>query len=231
MNPDLKTQLGSLTLDFSAYGKLPIREDVLLAESGDGPLMKQWEKLQYIRKNLSILNRYVVSNKGEKIAVWLKDNKEGMSPVVLEKIGAHNDETGGISAYFFNLQNFYDEQEALYDSMEAKDKFPDDVKKIAYDLRRGRAEKRVARRVIRKGKMKDLVADNKGYLKYEIEEPTVVAVDGGEKAPAVVVPTEEEKKVGEAIVKSKKKIMIWIAGTLIAVTAIGFAVSKMGDKK
>lgn len=219
MKASLADQLKEAKLDYSSYGRLPIREDVLVFRKGDEEnkdIMKQWEKLSYLQKHLSTIDRYIQHNKGEKIGEWLKSNNIKISKIVFDKIGGHNNATRGISAYFLNLQNFYDQEEEKYDKMEEDSNVPSDMKNIAEDLRKTRAEKRQMRRKTRKLKMRDLHADGKGYLQVDLEEPAVKEE-----------PKTEEKKAEDAVVdavkKTKKNIGIWVAGTVILVTAIAIA--------
>src|SRR3990167_3007178 len=130
MKPSLADQLKEAKFNFSDYARLPIKEDVLIfkkpsgSDADDDALMKQWEKLQYLQKHLKTINRYIQKNKGEKLNEWLKINNVGLSKIVLNKIGNHNNETGGISSYFFNLQNFYDIEEEKYDKVEENASIP-----------------------------------------------------------------------------------------------------------
>ena len=220
MKASLADQLKESKLDYSSYGRLPIREDVLVFRKGDEEnkdIMKQWEKLSYLQKHLSTIDRYIQRNNGEKLGDWLKSNNIKISKIVFDKIGGHNNTTGGISAYFLNLQNFYDLEEEKYDKMEEDSNVPSDMKTIAEDLRKTRAEKRQMRRKTRKLKMRDLHADGKGYLQVDLEEPAAVKEE----------PKTEEKKAEDAVVdavkKTKKNIGIWVAGTVILVTAIAIA--------
>lgn len=228
MKPDLATQLKEAKLDYSGYGRLPIREDVLVFRKGNEEnkdIMEQWEKLSYLQKHLSTIDRYIQRNKGEKLGDWLKSNNIGLSKIVLDKIGNHNNATGGISAYFLNLQNFYDQEEEKYDRMEMDSNVPADIKNIAEDLRKTRAEKRQMRRKTRKLKMRDLQADGKGYLQVDLEEPAVVKEE--------VVPTTEEKKseekVEEAVKTTKRNIGIWVAGTVISLTVIAMIANSKSE--
>lgn len=228
MNASLADQLKEAKLDYSSYGKLPIREDVLVFRKGneeDKDIMKQWEKISYLQKHLSTIDRYIQHNKGEKLGDWLKQNNIKISKIVFDKIGNHNNATGGISAYFLNLQNFYDQEEEKYDKMEVDSNVPAEEKKIAEDLRKTRAEKRQTRRKVRKLKTRDLHADGKGYLQVDLEEPAVVKEE--------VVSTSEEKKaeekVEEAVKSTKKNIGIWIAGTVIVIAAIAMAANSKSE--
>lgn len=225
MKPTLSDQLKDFKLDFSDYGRLPIREDVIVFDASDAEknksIMKLWERLNYLRKHLKIIDRYIQHNKGETLIEWLQQTNQALSEKVLKEIGNYNNETGGISAYFLNLQDFYDKQEAMYDDAESKVTIPDDLKNAVNELRPTRLDKRKARSKTRKIKFKDMKKDNKGYFKVEIEEP-VAPADGDvkEKLEGIKEKLETEKKMKE-VEKKTKSIGIWIAGTLIAVTAIG----------
>lgn len=227
MKPSLADQLKEVKLDPSDYDRLPIREDVLVMKNMK-TIMPQWEKLNYLQKHLKTLSRYIRKNKGEKLSDWLHANHESLSLIVLKKIGDHDNSTGGISAYFLNLQNFYDEEEEKYDKMEEEGNPPADLDRIIKEMRGARSEKRSNRRKVRKLKWKDLESDGKGYLVLSDEEPTDPAEPApdskgdkkDEKTPDQNKPSEEAVATGEVIVKQRKKIGIWIAGTVIAVTGI-----------
>ncbi len=223
MKSTLADQLKSIKsepTDVSEYGKLPVREDIVVLEPA---AQKQWDKLRMIRKNLKVVDKYIATSGGETLNEWIAATKnDGISKVVLDKIGSHNDATGGISAYFFNLQKFYDQEEQKYDEIEEKEILPDDIKKMVGDLRADRSEKRGNRAKARKIKLRDLKKDDKGYLVVEIEEPEVLNADGGQEQPAPEPKLENPKDVIE---KSKKNIGVWIAGTLILITVITVGVS------
>lgn len=229
MKSSLAEQLAGIKLDFSTYSKLPIREDVLIfddAKPGDKdkkPILAQWEKLHYLRNHLERLNRYLQKNNGETIRDWMVANNTGLSKNVLDKIGSHNNKTGGISAYFFNLQNFYDQEEQKYDDMEANAKMPNDLIGLIGELRKKRFEKRNERRAVRKIKLRDMKADGKGYLEIAVEEPAVVQAANAEAEKAV------EATVA-AVKKTTSKVAIWIAGAVIVVAGIAFYVNSKSEK-
>lgn len=214
MNPPLSEQLKTLKLDISTYAHLPVRDDVLaiiaMTDKEDKTLLKQWEKLNYLRKHLKILEKYIQTNEGEPLLEWLHNNRQGLSDIVLKKIGNYNDDTGGISAYYLNLQSFYDKEEEKYDGMESKASIPEDSKTIIDDLRAKRTESRKIRIKVRKIKTKDMKIDNKGYLYVTIDEPKI--------QPPESLPTENSPS--ETIKKNTKNIGIWIAGTIILVGII-----------
>ena len=231
MKKDILDQLKDVKLDFSTYARLPVRDDILIInDPKEGALLKQWEKLNYLRKHLKILDEYISNNKGQTLAQWLSGWKRGLSKIVLDKIGSHNNDTGGISVYFLNLQTFYDEQEAVYDALEARAAVPADLKEPVGAMRDARAEKRKNRAVIRKAQQKDLKADNKGYLLFTVEEEPTPASEAAQeekkeddKKPPAAMPAPEEK------IKKAGKVGVWIAGVIItvtAITAIGCALTK-----
>lgn len=255
-NPILE-ELKTKKLDYSAYGRLPIVEDVYLLEEKNEKLKKnralleQYKKLKYIQKNLRLLDKYIQTNKGETLQDWLVLDKSGMSENVISKIGKHNNETGGISSYFFNLQNFYDAEEAIYDKMEADCKVPEDIEKAIPSMRKERDSKRSNRGVTRKLLIRDMKADNKGYILVEMEEPSVVgeepvllnatgdssAVDPestSTDAKTTEVKNEDASKLntdtGGLEKKIKSNINIWIAGTLIVVIGVGVYVGLKSEK-
>lgn len=225
MKPSIADQLKEVKLNFSDYFRLPMREDVLVFNSADG-IVKQWEKLLYLQKHLKTINRYIEKNKGEKLNDWLKTNNAGLSKIVLDKIGNHNNETGGISSYFFNLQNFYDIEEEKYDKMEESASMPDDLQNVISELRNKRTEKRTIRRKTRKLKMRDMKADGKGYLYVDVEEPPMQEEKKDETTNTEIKKAEE--KVVDAVNKGRKNIMVWIAGITISIAVISIITS---DKK
>lgn len=239
MNASLADQLKATSLNFNDYGRLPMREDVLLFKHKEGeiPLLKQWDKLRLIRKNLFVLNKYLQKNKGETVSEWLYDNKEHLSDNALNKIGNYNDETGGISAYFFDLQNFYDQQEQEYDFAESKNTAPADAQKAINEMRLTRSTKRKARGIIRKEKLKNLKTDGKGFLLVTIEEPPVPEpvknADGKTEAKSEKLVTEKKEtdKAVEEIRKTRKKIAIYFAGAVFLITTIALVVQYQGNNK
>ena len=232
MNASLAEQLKGASLNFNDYGRLPMREDMLLFGKTEGhlPVIKQWDKLRLIRKNLYVLSKYLQKNNGETVSEWLHNNRESLSDNAIAKIGNYNDETGGISAYFYNLQNFYDQQEQDYDAAESKSPAPDDAKEAIAKMRLIRTEKRKVRGVLRKEKLKNLKSDGKGFLVVEMEEPPKPkpAPDknaDGEKPvssekPNLVTEKKTTDEAVEAIYKTRRKIGIALAGTVIFITAV-----------
>jgi len=221
MNNSLKEALAGANLDFSTYANLPVREDVLLIRelNNNDEILKRWEKLNYLRKNLHTLDRYIKTNKGEVLKDWLAAEKAGMSQPVMEKIGGHNNETGGISAYFLDLQNFFNEEEALYDALEEKMKLTPDFAPGVKRMRLEREEKRKNRVVTRKKQLKDLKTDNKGYLVLELEEEGPHHKAEG-PSPQKQTATKEQVDEVVALKSSKGKIGIWIAGVTLAVAVV-----------
>lgn len=238
----LKEQLaGKTQLDYSAYGNLPIREDVYVIKENkkedaqEQKLLKQWEKLNYIRKHLKIINKYILSGSEAILNDWLKENKQGISDLVRNKIGGYNNTTGGISAYFLNLQNFYDEQEKIYDAIESDSSPAEDIKRVVFNMRQTRGDKRKNRGVARKITIKNLKADGKGYLFVAMEEAPATsekvestikkAADDAKEAvkdeknatSENVVVSNKDK---EEIKKTGNNIGVWIAGTLIFVASV-----------
>lgn len=236
MNETAFDKLKGEKLDFSTYGKLPLRDDVLAIEEPEFDdrkakvLLKKWELLNYLRKNLKILDGYLGNNKDESLIDWLKKNGAGMSDVVIKKIGRFNNKTGGISAYFLNLQKMYDEKEADYDVWEMKSKVCDEDKDAVSKMRDERGEKRKNRQQIRKILFKDLKADNKGYLEIEIEEEPVLvmAADGkveDKKEPEVEEVKQEVKEEVEKVKKSTGKIIVVIAGISLVIATVAAVTS------
>ena len=227
-------QLKDVKFDFEEYGKLPLREHVLLFDNA--MLQKQWDKLRYIRKNLYISNKYLESKSDAKLADWLTENNQRLSDNVIKEMGDHNNETGGITAYFLNLQEFYDKEEIAYDDMEKEIFAPEDISPEIEELRKTRKEKRQNRYKARKLMTKDLKKDGKGYLMVDIEEPETPNenepknVDGeGKQEPKEKVKPKEESIAPEqtiaitpeqAIAKKQRVISICIAGTIILVSGI-----------
>lgn len=229
MNASLAEQLKGASLNFNDYGRLPMREDMLLFGKTEGqpPVIKQWDKLRLIRKNLFVLSKYLQKNNGETVSDWIHNNRESLSDNAIAKIGNYNDETGGISAYFFNLQNFYDQQEQDYDATESKSIAPPDAKEAINKMRLTRTEKRKVRGVLRKEKLKNLKSDGKGFLVVEMDEPPTPApvknADGEKPIAENPKPVIEKKPTDaavEEIYKTRRKIGIALAGTVIFITAV-----------
>ncbi|KKS77127.1 MAG: hypothetical protein UV51_C0010G0032 [Candidatus Woesebacteria bacterium GW2011_GWC1_42_9] len=223
MKASFADQLKGQTFNFAEYGYLPIREDVILFKEKDAwvPIIKLWEKLNYVRNHLRLINDYINKNKGETVDEWLRANGKTMSDLVRKEIGSHNNSTGGISAYFYNLQHFFDAEEEKYDASEGKAEIPESIRSANETMRRQRGEKRAARRKIRKEKLKDLKRDGKGFLLVDLGTP-VSNVDAEIKKVADKVagvpgiPTDMAEKIN----KSTKGIGIVIAGTVIFVGVV-----------
>jgi hypothetical protein len=177
MKPELAQQLLDLRIDPHSYGKMPKREDIFYATQTLAPdkqkeVIDQWSKLNLIRKNLKILDRYIAENKGKTLIDWLKStNEHGISQNVLNKIGQFNDDTKGISMYFLRLQQIYDDEEEQYDALEGGESMPDYEKSDSEPMRNERKEKRKDRREARKLKLKDFEKDDKGYLLIDENGP------------------------------------------------------------
>ena len=223
-NTPLADLLKDVKIDFTSdYGRLPIGEDVIIFSPNE-MVMKQWEKLHYLQKHLRVIDKYIQHNKGETLNEALLAHNIGLSKKVTDQIGNRNNETGGISMYFLILQNFFDIEEEKYDKIEGGVSIPGDIQNIVVDMRKERESKRQMRRKVRKLKMRDMKADGKGYFYVEAEDPKVEEKKVEEKKA-------EEKEVApvvEAIKKSNKKILVWIAGATIAIAAISYF---GGDKK
>lgn len=221
MKPSLADQLKEVKLDPSSYSKMPIREDVIVMNmdipDANKAILKQWEKLNMLRTHLQKLDRYIQTNNGESLNDWLKSKNTNLAPHVLEKIGSHNNQTGGISAYFYNLQDFYDKEERAYDEMEAKATMPDDLVRLVSEMRTARGIKNTERKNIRRIKVKDMKKDGKGFLVVEVEEPVkMAAADGSTSEPDA----QASDKVKEAVKKTKSNVAIYIGGGLILTAAI-----------
>jgi len=237
-NNILAEKLKDLKLDYSAYGRLPMQLDVLaITVPDDKPkdsLTKQLDKLRYIRQHLQKIDDYIKSETKDPINVWDSKNGGGLSTKVLSELKGHNNETGGVSAYFYNLQVIYDEQEALYDSMESQSKAPADAEKMLLTLRNERGEKRKTRAVERKIMVKDLKKDGKGYLYIETESgPSKEDKEAEEKKSADGEKAKEEEIVNketEIIKKSTKKVGIYVAGFMVFVTLVAVTVAAMREE-
>ncbi len=228
-------KLKDLKLDYSAYGKLPMRLDVIVIEvpkeKPEGALIAQFDKLTYMRQHLQKIDGYIKMKTDETIGEWDARLKAGLSTYVLKELRNYNNETGGISAYFHDLQKKYNEEEAKYDKMESQCKAPEDIEKAVSDLRTDRAEKRKTRAEELKVLVKDLKKDGKGYLFVAVEdaptadkkEETVLAADGKTETKIV------EKEVDE-IKKSTKKVGVVFAGITIFLTIVAVAASMTGKK-
>jgi len=241
MKPTLAEQLRGIKLDYQEYGRLPIHEDVLVFgvkknEDGkivsDRELLRQWKKLNLLRKNLKILNSYIQQNKdnkGETLNGWVaRTGNRGISHLILKQIGDHTNETGGISAFFLNLQNFYDLQEEKYDALEMASQVSGDMEKSVLAMRDARQAKRRTRKKARKLKFKEMNTDGKGYLLIAAEEPTIEAPEAKKEPQGK---SEPDKKDGggespkndaadKAMKKVKRNMQILVAGTIITVAVV-----------
>lgn len=224
----LAEKLSGLKLDYSAYGQMPIRLDVLaIVPPKDKPaegLINQYDKINYIKRHLQKVDDYLKSGSKLPINLWDAETKAGISTKVLSELKGHNNETGGISMYFYNLQNALDIEEALYDKMESECELPGDTKKQIIALREERGEKRKTRTALRKILVKDLKKDGKGYLYIEVEkEPDPEEKkkkEDEEKLAAEGKVQEEVKKETEKIKKTTSKVGVYVAGTVIFVTIV-----------
>ena len=126
MKSNLADQLKNVTIDWSTkdYGKIPQPEQLfslqqkLPKEEADA-LAAQWETLKLLRKNLLSLDKYIKENRGETLAQWVRASGNGIADRVYKEMGNANDSTKGITGYFLNLQNVYDNEEEKYDKMES----------------------------------------------------------------------------------------------------------------
>ena len=223
MKPSLADQLKAINFDFHEYGRLPIRETILiLSKKPKGEYIQAlWEKLLLIRKNLKIVDKYIHNNKNETINEWIYNNQnEGMSHIVLSKIGNRNNETGGVTAYFLDLQKFYDQEEEKYNKIESEIKIPEDDQRCIYKFREERREKSKERAKIRQLKTKELKKEGKGFFMIAADEPVKKeSVDNSSPIKKESIDNSSPIPLA-AIGKAKKNIELWIAGTLITITAI-----------
>ena len=223
------SKLKSEKLDVSDYANLPLKEDVLAIEEPveedrkKKVLYAQWKKLNIIRKNLKILDGYIQNNKGESLVDWLNANNVHIHDIIFKKVGKFNNDTGGISVYFLNLQNLYNDQEALYDKYEAESKVPQEDKKKVDDLREARGEKRKIRREFRKVLLKDLKKDNKGFLQVEVEEEPVAEVKKEE--PELELAANSTNGDGEKVVKEIEKVKNNTGKIIVTIVGISLAVA------
>lgn len=237
-NTIIGDKLKDLKLDYSAYTNLPSYADIILVKQNNEEdnkkqlLIEKWRKVNYIRKHLKIVNDYIDNNKGETVNDWCAKNGHGLADHVKKEIGDFNNETGGISSYFYQLQNFHDLEETEYDKMETDSTAPPEIKKAIDGLRDERGKKRTTRSGLRKKLVKDLKKDGKGYLVMEIgEEPAVqeFAADGKTETKTVSdknTETTDDKKESDANLdgeKVKSKIgakIVCVAGFAIFITVV-----------
>lgn len=219
----LSKALSSKVKDNSEYGKLPTYEDILLIKS-EQPIRKQWDKLNLIRKNLLILNRFLKNNKRESLNAFLKNSNElGMSKMVLDKIGNKTDETGGIKAYFLSLQKLYDSEEMKYDEMEIKSKIDDSIDSAVRSSRESRMDKREIRRKIGKDRMKKLKDSGKGFFKQEEPQDLTKAVVPANYLDKNADGSDNKKETPEEKINRARKIVVSLAGVGIVI-GVGFAI-------
>lgn len=243
-NNVLADKLAGLKLDYEDYGELPLRLDVQALTAPEGKktdaILAQFDKLIYIRKHLKKIDEYIKSKSKDPINEWNAVSGKVLSTNVLSKLKGHNNETGGISAYFHDLQAIYDQEEAAYDKMEAQCKITDGTRQMFDDLRGEREEKRRTRGSERKILVKDLKKDGKGFLFVEVEDAPVA-----DQKEAVLSATSEKEEVktksdkvaeeikeeAEKIKKTTKNVGVYIAGFIITLTVVIAVASATGDKK
>ena len=207
LSDQLKEKLKYDPIDLRAYGQLPQREDILfyaeqLPDEKAQALIKQWEKLNYIRKNIKIVDNYINTNKGETFSQWLTDKNEtkNVNPHTLETLGGFNDATKGISVYALNLQKRYDDEEAKYDTMENDKDVAEFDRKDTEKTRTDRGDKRDNRKSVRSIKLKDFKKNDQGYLLVEEEEPTT------KKEEVKVEPKKEIKTESKPLEVKKEEV-------------------------
>ncbi|PCJ55965.1 MAG: hypothetical protein COA79_20360 [Planctomycetota bacterium] len=245
MNDSLADQLKNIKLDHRAYGTLPVRGDLFIIskeqENKDDAkaLQKNWQLLNYLRKQLMILDKYIQDGGQDTLGDWLSENSEGLSDHAYKTLATHDNQTGGISAYFLNLQKKYDTEEAAYDNLERKAAMPGYLKEEIKAFRDERAEKRKIRAKIQKMRFKGMKKDSKGYLFYSLEDPPQ-ALETTENAEGDEEKKEEsdEKKEGGSEEKNElameevgDRIGIAIAGFTIFIGAVGVAWAVSGKGK
>jgi hypothetical protein len=242
-NNVLADKLSGLKLDYEDYGQLPLRLDVQALTAPEGKktdaILAQFDKLIYIQKHLKKIDEYIKLKTREPINEWNANSGKVLSTGVLSKLKGHNNETGGISAYFHDLQSIYDQEESIYDKMESQCKITDGTKQMFDDLRNGREDKRRTRGSERKILVKDLKKDGKGFLFVEVEdapvntekEKDVVLSATGEKEEATNKVAEDIKEEADKIKKTTKNVGIYIAGFIVTLTLVIAVVSASGDKK
>lgn len=241
MNDTLAGQIGEIKFDFSDYGQLPVKNDIIVLSKAQPPeqceiIYKQWETLNYLLKNLQTLNEYLQTNKGETLNAWLAQTKSGISKSVVAKLGNHTNKTGGITAYFLNLQKIYNEEEAKYDNYEKKASVPDYFQGDAMNMQLRRLEKRKNRTASIKIQFRDLKKDDKGYLYVNLDEPEIIKTEEAapeqKKTYADDSDTEIPAKPAVNIVKKEKSnVGIWVAVSVIAIVLIFAGFKFLGNKK
>lgn len=241
-NNVLADKLAGLKLDFEDYGQLPMRFDVQALSAPEGKkieaVLAQFDKLLYIQKHLNKIDEYIKSKSKEPINEWDAKNKAGLSTQVLSKLKGFNNDDGGISMYFHDLQKIYDDEEAMYDKMESQCKITDGTNKMFEDLRSERVEKRKTRASERKILVKDLKKDGKGFLFVEVEDApvdnkkeTVLSATGEKEGIKKDKVSEEIKEEAEKIKKTTKNVGVYIAGFIITLTVVIAVASASGEKK
>ena len=235
-DPRIAIQLKNIKLDFDKYGKLPKMEVLVSIIKGNDikniiEAKNQLRKIKILRKNLFALDRYIQEKTNKIFSEWLRENRVSISHIVLRKLGGYNNKTGGISDYYLNLQFYYDKEEGKYDELESKIILPENLKEEFEANRKIREEKRKNRKIVQKGLFRDLKKDEKGYIIVNLGEPDTYSAEAPkvDAPPSDIKPKEVTPEItpeikGE-IIKSSKKIAIWLVGSLIAVTVIGLAVS------
>ena len=208
MNASLAEQLKNISIDWSTkdYGKIPLPEQLfalqqkLPKEEADA-LAAQWETLKLLRKNLLSLDKYIKENRGETLAQWVRATGNGIADRVYKEMGNANDSTKGITGYFLNLQNVYDNEEEKYDKMESSKStvkgapvsLTPEFDNAHFEVMRiERGSMRKNRTKSRNLRLKDLRKDKLGYIILD-EEP----------AQTEDIEVVEEKSVPPEIKKSE----------------------------
>lgn len=241
MKPSIKEQLSTLNFNFGAYGPMPIADDVLLFKNQ--PIFKKYQDLYYIRQNLKTLNDYLKQNKGETLNDWLKQYNQTLSVNITGQVGKYNNNHGGISGLFYNLQNMYDIEEANYDAMESQLSVGDiSVRNDLNKMLGQRVAKRRNRSTMRKKLVNNLKTNNLGYIVVDIESEAPAQNAAGpqpnntEKTEVNSTPAPENKEAETTntnkpaqpnnITQVKRKnIGIKIAGTILFVTLASIIIS------
>ena len=247
MKQDLKTQLSDIKLDYNNYGHLPARADIVVisnSQEGDNGsiVLKQWETLNYLRTQIKALDEYLQTNKGEIFSDWICSNKVNFNETATKKIGGYNNSTGGILAYFLNLQKLYNEEEEKYDLLEIDSTIPEYFKGEAINMQEQRLVKREGRRKTSKVQFRDMKKDKKGYFYVKLDEPEIEPettakaedpVKKDEKIHAVDSGTTSPEPININIKEKKSNAIWWVTGIVSAVALVVIVIifSGKGNQK
>lgn len=232
MEKTLGEQLSEIKLDKRVFGKLPLREGMVEIDrvAPDFKLYDHWKNLNYLRKHLYIIDKYLQGNKGETLNGWLMNTGQFLSTKVVEAIGGFNNNKKGITLYFLNLQQIYDEKEKQYDTAEAaclnSVQMPHEIRDEFRMYNDERTQKRDERKSFRNFHFKHLRKNKEGFFELSVPEVEINPSDKMVNNKQVIEETKINYNAGgeeaKAVIEKSKEshIGIYIAGAVIFIAGI-----------